>query len=43
MSITEPPKPSAAVQRKLEAIFDKELAVLGRWLGVTLNCRNFGR
>jgi len=41
VSITEPPKPSAAVQRKLEATFDKELAVLGRWLGVTLNCRNF--
>jgi Sulfotransferase domain len=41
VSITEPPKPSAAVQKRLEEIFDKELAILGRWLGATLNCRNF--
>ena len=26
---------------KLEAIFDKDLAILGEWLGVDINCHNF--
>jgi hypothetical protein len=41
VSITEPPKLSAAVKQRLEETFDKELGVLGSWLGTTLDCRNF--
>jgi hypothetical protein len=40
-SMTERPKLEEQTKRKLEEFFDKDLEVLGRWLGVPLNCRNF--
>lgn len=35
------PRLSPENLRRLEALFDDDLAILGRWLGLELNCRNF--
>ena len=39
--MTEKPVLSAASQEWLTAQFDEDLAVLGSWLGITLDCRTF--
>jgi hypothetical protein len=40
-SINEPPKLRTTTQLRLEALFDDDLSTLGRWLGTSLDCRNF--
>ena len=35
------PECSDATRAKVEAIFDEDLATLGGWLGIDLNCANF--
>ncbi len=39
--MTERPTLSPDNERRLAAVFDEDLAILGRWLGVELNCENF--
>jgi hypothetical protein len=41
ISINEPPKLGTTTQLRLEALFDEDLSILSRWLGTSLNCRNF--
>ena len=43
LSMTERPNLSDTTRRNLEALFDKDLATLGGWLGVELNCSNFSK
>ena len=40
-SMRQRPALTAAARRELEGIFDKDLAILGGWLGTKLTCRNF--
>jgi hypothetical protein len=40
-SMTRRPELSADVRKDLEKSFDADLAILGEWLGVDLNCSNF--
>ena len=35
------PEPSRETAEHLRSVFDEDLAVLGEWLGVRLNCENF--
>jgi hypothetical protein len=39
---TDPPRVSAHLEARLREVFDADLANLGSWLGITLNCDNFG-
>lgn len=41
--ITEPPELDAARRAELERVFDLDLARLGAWLGMPLDCRGFKR
>ncbi|MBJ7899831.1 MAG: sulfotransferase [Cyanobacteria bacterium RI_101] len=40
-TMKEKPRLSPASLAKLETIFDPDLAILGNWLGIELNCQNF--
>jgi hypothetical protein len=40
-TMNEPPRLSDAARRRLEEVFDRDLATLGAWLGVRLSCANF--
>ena len=37
----DPPQPSAALAAYLREIFDADLAELGSWLGIAIDCDNF--
>ena len=41
LTMTRRPQLSPAVRVRLEATFDEDLAQLGSWLGIDLNCGNF--
>jgi hypothetical protein len=41
LSMTERPMLAENTGTKLKELFDEDLEILGRWLGVSLNCRNF--
>jgi hypothetical protein len=40
-SMRERPALDGLARNELEKLFDEDLAVLGRWLGTSLDCRNF--
>jgi hypothetical protein len=41
LSMTDRPVLNDKARKEVETIFDSDLAILGSWLGVKLNCRNF--
>lgn len=40
-SMDKRPELTMTDRRKLEEVFDNDLAILGKWLGISLNCGNF--
>jgi hypothetical protein len=41
LSMGERPELTETTRKELEKVFDDDLAILGQWLGISLDCRNF--